>query len=92
MLSEDIGHVPTVPPDGAIGKEADLWPPMRTANVVRALSLVPNALRDWRAIASAQYLSFAGMQNFVQDEARSLTRMQMELIAGRVSAVNECFY
>ena len=92
MLSEDIGYVPTVPPDGAVGEEADLWPPMRTANVVRALSLVPNALRDWRAIASAQYLSFAGMQNFVKDEARSLNRMQMELIAGRVSAVNECFY
>jgi len=92
MLSEDIGYVPTVPPDGAVGNEADLWPPMRTANVVRALSLVPEALRDWRAIASAQYLSFAGMQNFVKDEARSLTRMQMELIAGRVSAVNECFY
>lgn len=91
-LSEDIGFVPTVPPDGAVGNEADLWPPNRTANVVRALSLVPNALRDWRAIASAQYLSFAGMQNFVKDEARSLTRMQMELIAGRVSAVNECFY
>lgn len=91
-LSEDIGFVPTIPPDGAIGNEADLWPPNRTANVVRALSLVPNALRDWRAIASAQYLSFAGMQNFVKDEARSLTRMQMELVAGRVSAVNECFY
>lgn len=92
MLSEDMGYVPTVPPDGTVGKEADLWPPGRTANVVRALSLVPEALRDWRAIASAQYLSFAGMQNFVKDEARSLTRMQMELIAGRVSAVNECFY
>ena len=92
MLREDIGFVPTVPPEGAVGNEADLWPPMRTANVVRALSLVPNAVRCWRAIASAQYLSFAGMQNFVKDEARSLTRMQMELIAGRVSAVNECFY
>lgn len=92
MLREDIGFVPTVGPDGAVGNESDLWPPNRTANVVRALSLVPNALRDWRAIASAQYLSFAGMQNFVKDEARALTRMQMELIAGRVSAVNECFY
>ena len=25
-LSEDIGFVPTVPPDGAVGEEADLWP------------------------------------------------------------------
>lgn len=92
MLREDIGFVPTVPPEGAVGNEADLWQPMRTANVVRALSLVPDALRDWRALASAQYLSFAGMQNFIKDEARSLSRMQMELVAARVSAVNECFY
>ena len=92
MLREDIGFVPTVPPEGAIGNEADLWPPMRAANVVRALSLVPDALRDWRSLASAQYLSFAGMRNFVQDDARHLTRMQMELVAARVSAVNECFY
>lgn len=92
MLREDIGFVPTVPPEGAIGNEADIWPPMRAANVVRALSLVPDALRDWRALASAQYLSFVGMQNFVKDEARHLDRMQMELVAARVSAVNECFY
>jgi len=92
MLREDIGFVPTVPPEGAIGNEADLWPSTRTANVVRALSLVPDALRDWRALASAQYLSFAGMRNFVRDEARYLSRMQMELVAARVSAINECFY
>ena len=92
MLRDDIGFVPTVPPDGSVGNEADLWPPGRTANVVRALSLVPDAVRDWRALAAAQYLSFAGMQNFVKDEARSIDRMQMELVAGRVSAVNACFY
>ena len=63
-----------------------------TANVVRALTLVPDALRDWRNLGNAQYLSFAGMQNFVQDPDRSINRMQTELIAGRVSAVNECFY
>ncbi len=91
-LAEDIGFVPTVPPDGTQGAEADLWPPGRTANVVRALTLVPDALRDWRMLGDAQYLSFAGMQNFVKDPDRSLDRMQTELIAGRVSAVNECFY
>lgn len=91
-LAEDIGFVPTVPADGAVGNEADLWPTDRTANVVRALTLVPDALRDWRSLGGAQYLSFEGMQNFVQDPGRSINRMQTELIAGRVSAVNECFY
>ncbi len=92
ILSDDIGFVPTVPPQGAIGAEADLWSDGRTANVVRALTLVPNALRDWRMLSDAQYISFASMGNFVGDPNRSINRMQTELIAGRVSAINECFY
>lgn len=92
MLSEDIGFVPTVPPQGAIGAETDLWSDGRTANVVRALTLVPDALRDWRMLSDAQYISFASMGNFVGDPNRSINRMQTELIAGRVSAINECFY
>ena len=92
MLSEDMGFVPTVPPEGSTGNETDLWPVGRTANVVRALTLVPDALRDWRDLSAAQYLSFEGMRNLVQDEARSINRMQAELIAARVSSINECFY
>ena len=92
ILSEDIGFVPTIPPDGTDNKEADLWPKGRTANVVRALTLVPDALRDWRDLGAAQYLSFQAMQNFVKDDDRAINRMQTELIAGRVSSVNECFY
>ncbi len=92
VLSEDIGFVPTIPPDGTVGAEADLWPIGRTANVVRALTLVPDALRDWRMLGDAQYLSFESMANFVGDPNRAINRMQTELIAGRVSAINECFY
>jgi hypothetical protein len=93
VLSEDIGYVPTVPAEGAVGAEADLWPKGgRAPAVVRALTLVPQALRDWRALGAAQYLSFADMANFVGHPERSINRMQMELIAGRVSAINQCFY
>lgn len=92
VLSEDMGFVPTIPPEGATGKEADLWQDGWAPNVLRALTLVPDALRAWRELAGAQYLSFAGMKNLVKDEARTINRMQMELVAGRVSAVNECFY
>ncbi len=91
-LTEDMGFVPTVPVDGAVGAEADLWPGGRTANVIRALSLVPNALREYRGIFAAQYMQLGGMRNFGLLEGRSINRMQIELIAGRVSAVNECFY
>lgn len=87
-----VGFVPMISPHGATGQEADLWARGRTANVVRALSLVPNAVRDWVALGNAQYLSFEGMSNFTQPEGRSINRMQIELVAGRVSAINECFY
>lgn len=91
-LAEDIGFVPTVPPEGAVDGEADLWPSGRSANVIRALTLVPDAFRAWRALAAAQYLSIEGMSNFVKNAARTIDRKQMELVAGRVSAINECFY
>ena len=91
-LVDDMGFVPTISAAGASGKYADLWSADSAPNVVRALSLVPDAVRGWKLIAGAQYLSLQGMQNFVQDDNRSINRMQMELIAGRVSSVNECFY
>ena len=91
-LVRDTGFVPMLPRDGAEGNESDLWSGTRTANVMRALTLVPDALRDWMMLASAQYLSLEGMGNFVKQEGRAIDRMQMELIAGRVSSVNECFY
>lgn len=91
LAVEGTGYVPMLPNDGALGKEADLWGD-RGANVLRAFSAVPNAVRDWMMISSAQYLSLEGMANFDSPENRSINRMQIELVAGRVSAVNECFY
>ena len=88
----DIGFVPMIPADRNTGAEADLWPLGRGANVLRALSLVPNALREWSAVAAAQYLSAARIVDFGAIPGRHLNRMQIELVAGRVSAYNECFY
>lgn len=86
------GFVAMIPVAAAIDDESDLYRGSRGANVLRALSLVPNAVRDWRRLASAQYLSVEGMANFVKQDDRAINRMQMELVAGRVSAINECFY
>lgn len=89
---EDMGFVPTIPPHGAVGREAGLWPAGRSAHVIRALSLVPQALRDWLQLASAQYLSVEGMANLVRDAHRAIDRKQMELVAARVAALNGCYY
>ena len=92
VTESDTGFVAMVTPDGAVGEESDLWQQGRTANVLRALSLVPNAVREWMAVGDQQYLSMAGMGQFGDFPDRSINRMQIELVAGRVSSINECFY
>ena len=86
------GFVPMLPPDGDTGNEEGIWPGGRSANVLRAFTLVPNAFREWLAIGKVQYLAVEDMVNMFQPEGRSINRMQIELIAGRVSAINQCFY
>lgn len=88
----ETGFVAMISPEGAVGNEADLWPPSKTANVLRALSLVPNGVRHWMTVANSQYLSMQGMMNFTGPTGRAINRMQIELVAGRVSSINECFY
>lgn len=88
----ETGYVAMIPPDGAVGNESDLWESGKTANVLRALSLVPNGVRNWMSVASSQYLSMKGMMNFTGPTGRAINRMQIELVAGRVSSISECFY
>jgi len=82
--------VPMIPAQGAVGAEADLWPRGRTGNVVRALSLVPDEVRTLKELGGAHYMPFEKMADL--RFARSLDRRQIELVAGRVSALRECFY
>jgi hypothetical protein len=89
---DGTGFVPMIPADGNVGPEADLWPEGANANVLRAYSVVPDAVRDWMLVGNAQYLSMSGMQIFAGDTGRSIDRMQIELVAARVSSHNECFY
>lgn len=91
-LSTDTGQLPMIAAKQVGPEERDLWPKERSANVLRALSAVPNAVREWMLVANAQYLSMKQMMTMLADTHRSLNRMQMELVAGRVSSHNECFY
>lgn len=63
----------------------------RVPNVARALSLVPDAVRQLMELSEAHYLR---IDDVIDPRARlpALSRAQMELVAGRVSALNECFY
>lgn len=91
-LATHTGVVPMITA-GAIGEsESDLWSVGRSANVLRALSAVPNAVREWMRVADAQYLAPEQMMTMLAGTHRAINRMQMELVAGRVSSHNECFY
>lgn len=91
-VERSTGFVSMIPANGISGEEADLWENGRSANVLRALTLVPNAVREWMKVADEQYLSLKRMAQFTAFPDRAINRMQMELVAGRVSSINECFY
>ena len=89
------GIVPMLPASNTTGAESDLWNDNEGFNIMRALSLVPDAVRSWLLLARGQYLDAQNtkeMMHFGDFPGRAINRMQMELVAGRVSAVNECFY
>ncbi len=67
------------------------WVPMIGGmSITGALSLVPAEARAQEEIHGPLYMTYAQMAD--QGFERELTRPQMELVAGRVSAINECFY
>ena len=87
----DEAWVPMVPNDNAATPEADLWPADRTGNVIRAMSLVPDEVRTLSDLSAVHYLPNELVRDPSAQHGR-LTRPQMELIAGKVSVLNNCFY
>ena len=83
--------VPMIAPEDAAGPEADLYPPAAMIpNIVRALSAVPAEARALQMLSASHYLP---VEQILDPTARrALERTQMELVAARVSALNQCFY
>ncbi|MDE2689903.1 MAG: alkylhydroperoxidase-related (seleno)protein [Acidobacteriota bacterium] len=82
-------------PDGM--GDIGAWVPVQVidwkrANVARAMSLVPEGVRTFFRIVAAMYSGTAtDFEKMVWDH-RPLARPQVELLAARVSALNQCFY
>ncbi len=78
-------------PEDVSGPESDLYGDATDApNIMRALSLVPNEARALQSSSDAHYVAVAQIAD--PTVRRAIDRMQMELVASRVSALNECFY
>jgi hypothetical protein len=91
-ISSDQAWVPMIGAAAAAGTaEADLYPGGRTGNVIMAMSLVPDAVRMLNRTQMAHYVDI-GKLGFAGEGHRAISRPQIELLAARVSALNDCFY
>ena len=85
------GWLPITPPDALDAEDADLYDNAPVAaNVLTALSLVPSNLPWLADLSHAHYASYVEMREM--GKVREISRAQQELIAARVSVLNECFY
>lgn len=91
--SDSGAWVPTVAPEALTPPEADIYSGApSTGNVLSAMSLVPDSVRMLIALSNAQYLPPTEVPNPGSNGGRAISRSQIELLAGRVSSLNECFY
>jgi hypothetical protein len=89
----DVAWVPMIPNGEETGPDADIYWGRRAPNVIRAMSLVPDEVRSSiHILLPPQYLDPANVPDPRVDVGRAISRSQMELLAARVSALNQCFY
>jgi hypothetical protein len=84
--------VPWIEPADAGEGEGVIYPSDRPpANIMKAMSLVPEEVRSFFDLVTHQYLPGAVMRDFSR-EYRAISHAQIELLAARVSALNRCLY
>jgi hypothetical protein len=89
--ARDLAWVATVAPEHVAPGEPNPYPLHGDKNIHRALSLVPQAVIDFFDLDVELYLKDHEIRDFGR-EYRAITHAQIELIAARVSAINQCFY
>jgi alkylhydroperoxidase family enzyme len=83
--------LPLTEPEDATAADGPMYPSPKAGYIYRALSLVPQALRDYWALACAHYLPPQYIYQF-DTSIRAITRPQTEILAARVSAMHQCVY
>jgi hypothetical protein len=75
------------------GPDSDLFKSRLVANMYRAMSLVPDAVRASESLMVAHYVPYKKVPIYTDaDHDRALGKSQMELVAARVSYLNDCLY
>ena len=87
----DEAWVPLVPRENAGTPEADLWPSGSLGNIIRTMSLVPDEVRTLRDLLEVHHVPFEKVRE-PNAGTGALTRPQMELVAAKVSMLNNCYF
>jgi len=87
----DLAWVSTVAPEDLAPGDPDPYRIHGVKNIHRALSLVPQEVLNFFDLDVELYLKDHEIRDFTQ-EFRALSHVQMELLAGRVSVLNGCYY
>ena len=89
----DVAWVPMIYPENLTEREADIYfGATQMGHVIRAMSLVPDAVRWLNNLGEAHYLPTYEVGDFSKRGHLTLTRTQTELVASRTSYYNDCFY
>lgn len=87
----NLAWVHTLAPEDVQQGDPNPYPVHGQANIHRGLSLVPREVFNFFDLDVELYLHDDGLRDF-DNCPRSINRAQIELIAGRASAINNCFY
>lgn len=82
--------IPSAPAGGELA--VSLFGNQPAPNILRSLSLVPDEARRLNALLNQEYFSMETIFDFTYSSHNSITRPQLELIAAKVSELNQCFY
>lgn len=91
-LVEEGAWVPMLPMSVESGPESDIWEGTLHGNVLRALSLVPDEVRTLVDLLDIHYIEYSQIADWKASPKGTLSRIQIELVAARVSGYNDCFY
>ena len=87
----DRAWVPTVAPEDTTDAEASLYEGLPGVNIHRALSLVPEETIGFFNLDAVHYLPPKQVRDF-GTAFRDLSHVQIEFLAARISALNQCVY
>jgi hypothetical protein len=83
--------LPLVEPEDAVDADGPMYPSLKAGYIYRGLSLVPQSLRDYWALANCHYMPGQYVYKF-DTSIRAIRRPQVEILAARVSALHQCVY